>query len=94
MANSPFSSLTRRERFWANTAVVLILAVLLAFAIYAWTLFQARLQEEKISNQEGHPAAAAPVVGSSVAPAIEGDNSATNEVLTTPPPFVPPTNSN
>jgi len=56
--NSPFSSFSKQERFWAYIVITLIIAAVLGFVTYAGILLHLRIQE---SNKANGKNSAAPV---------------------------------
>jgi hypothetical protein len=86
MKNGPFSSLTRKERFWGYMGILIIIAAILIFAFVVAVIIQQRAQlSDKISKQH-----------SSHAPAAwnGGNDSITNALTPAPEPVIPNTNSN
>jgi len=93
-----FSSLSRKERFWANMAIMLIIAAILVFAGMVWVLFQ---QKARISGSISTPPTESAVVPSNSFNGLEpaaildtGDNISTNMAVPVPAPVVSVTNSN
>jgi hypothetical protein len=82
MENGPFSSLTRKERFWAYMGIMIIMAAILVFALLVWVIIQERIRvPDNLSKQHSSPA-----------PAIwNAGNDAPTNALT---PVPEPTNSN
>jgi len=89
-----FSSRTKEEHdFRHYLIIVIIIAAFLTLGLYAWVLFRAKAQSEKILDQQAPPPAVSSEPGSSVAPILAGENAGTNALPLAPLP-VGDTNSN
>ena len=93
-----FSSLPPKERFWANTAIVIIITVILVLAGIVWVLIQ---QKAQISGDGSTQQKKSAVVSSNVLNSLEpaailevGNDASTNMLVPLPAPVVSATNSN
>jgi hypothetical protein len=97
VSNAPFSYLDRRERFWANLAITIIITAVLVAAAIAWFLLREKVgRTENLSEQQTNPAAV-PLQAGNLEPMAAlnaGNGTSTNTPTPLPASFVSVTNSN